>query len=250
MCNNVVLLYIIIYKNKFYGFFTEDENIKIDDGKGNLYIYQLKIHDGNCTLLDLDNNENQSDILEFYNENDYLDQMANELTQWDKKCIKIDDGTNVLHKKNLKESIIIFIISICIIIPGLIFFDVTYGIALYFGFFLAIISGLPAIIFAIKIDNNKTTLFSGVLLPGYIYDTKIKTQPVIIVTPYMVSSYTNYKYIIYYTFWIENQQIIHKLKTTSKYYDYLTNKYDLIVAYNFKTGKSVLVNLISNTFNN
>ena len=65
----------------------------------------------------------------------------------------------------------------------------------------------------------------------------------------MVIPYSEMKYTISYTFFVEEQQYIHQLKCTNMAYEYLTEKFGLIIAYDKIHDKSVIVGLSRNPNN-
>jgi len=65
----------------------------------------------------------------------------------------------------------------------------------------------------------------------------------------MVGFVSQIKCTISYKFFIDGQEFDHKIQVTPKVYDYLIDKFDLVVAYNKISGKSALVKLVYKTPN-
>jgi len=105
-----------IYNDKNYVILSKDKNYLENSTDDELYIFRAKVHDGNCTLIELDD-ESADAIIDYWNETDENALMAHELNQWDKLCTRVVDGFLDLTIKSLKEAKVVSIV--CIVLFGI-----------------------------------------------------------------------------------------------------------------------------------
>jgi len=233
----------IIYKNERYLFLAKDRDyLTNQNADEEVYVYKVKVHKNNCALIDFDE-AFYDEVMEFYNENDSTDQQVVELAELDKICTRVDDGTNSYSRKQMKEGRLICIIGIIATVLGAIFAYWTFGMVVGLGAIFAIIGGIFWGYYASKMSARNNIVYGGKLVPAYVSNAEAKEQALPFMAGNIAGVVSEEKCTIHYTFMIGEEQVTHKVRLTGEVYNYLLDKFDLIVSYDKYSGKSALVSL-------